>query len=104
MTDKQPRSRIDFAAVAAAALQAAESLLREWLPHGHREGHEWKSLNPTRADSRVGSFSINLNTGAWGYFATSDAGGDLVSLYAYLMCSSTSCRPHARSPSGFWNS
>ena len=84
MTDKQPRSRIDFARVAAAALQAAESLLREWLPHGHREGHEWKSLNPTRADSRVGSFSINLNTGAWGDFATSDAGGDLVSLYAYL--------------------
>lgn len=76
--------RVDFARVADAALHSAESLLREWLPEGRREGHEWKALNPTRADSRVGSFSINLNTGAWGDFATSAAGGDLISLYAYL--------------------
>ena len=40
--------------------------------------------NPTRADRREGSFKINLKTGAWGDFATSERGGDLVALAAYL--------------------
>lgn len=77
-------NRVDIKSVAARALQSADSLVREWLPDGRREGHEWKALNPTRSDSSTGSFSINLNTGAWGDFATGDQGGDLVSLYAYL--------------------
>lgn len=75
---------VDFRGIAAAALAALEGLLHEWLPGGHREGHEYKALNPTRADGRAGSFSINLNTGAWADFATDDKGGDVVSLYAYL--------------------
>ena len=41
------------------------------------------ALNPTRADSTLGSF-INLNTGRWKDFATGDAGGDLISLNAYV--------------------
>jgi putative DNA primase/helicase len=77
-------ARVDIARVAEAARAAADSLVREWLPDGHREGHEWKARNPTRADGRIGSFSINLNSGAWADFATDDKGGDLVSLYAYL--------------------
>jgi len=77
-------SQLPFAAIAAAALNQAESLVAEWLPGGRREGPEWKSLNPTRADGKIGSFSVNLITGAWGDFACDDAGGDLVSLYAYL--------------------
>lgn len=76
--------RLDFARVAAAALAAAESLVAQWLPEGHREGGEWKARNPTRADARIGSFSVNLATGAWADFATDDRGGDLVALYAYL--------------------
>lgn len=76
--------RIDFTGLADAALCRAELLLEQWLPHGRREGHEWKSVNPTRGDRSEGSFSININTGAWGDFATDDAGGDLVSLCAYL--------------------
>lgn len=75
---------MDFRRVADAALASLESLLLEWLPGGHREGHEFKALNPTRADSREGSFSINLNSGAWADFATGDKGGDAISLYAYL--------------------
>lgn len=75
---------IDFSAIASAALGLAESLLAEWLPSGKRDGHEWKSVNPTRADRSAGSFSVSLTTGAWGDFATDDRGGDLVSLYAYL--------------------
>ncbi|WP_239253341.1 VapE domain-containing protein [Candidatus Nitrotoga sp. M5] len=55
-----------------------------WLPGGRREGHEYKSLNPVRADRKVGSFSINVNTGAWADFADDAKGGDLISLYCYL--------------------
>ena len=76
--------RIDFARIADAALGRAEQLLAVWLPQGRREGHEWKSVNPMRSDRSEGSFSININTGAWGDFATDDKGGDLVSLCAYL--------------------
>lgn len=76
--------RIDFAGIADAALGRAEELLEAWLPQGHKAGFEWKSVNPRRADRTEGSFSININTGAWGDFATDDKGGDLVSLCAYL--------------------
>lgn len=79
--------RVDFKQVASAALASAESLLNAWLPNGKREGHEFKALNPTRADNKPGSFSVNLNTGRWADFADSSsdaAGGDLISLYAYL--------------------
>jgi len=76
--------RIDFAAVAAAALSAAERLVPRWLPEGKRNGHEWVSPNPTRSDRHAGSFSVNLTTGAWADFATGDKGGDLVALRAYL--------------------
>lgn len=75
---------IDFKAIAAAALARADTLVGQWLPGGKREGYEYKALNPVRGDRRPGSFSINLNTGAWADFATDDCGGDLISLYAYL--------------------
>lgn len=77
---------IDFKGLAAAALGRAEQLLEAWLPEGKRAGHEYQACNPTRGDASAGSFSININTGCWGDFATDDAGGDLVSLYAYLFC------------------
>lgn len=77
-------SQLPFAAIAAAALNSSESLVAEWLPGGQRVGPEWKALNPTRADGKIGSFSVNLVSGAWGDFACDDKGGDLVSLYAYL--------------------
>jgi predicted P-loop ATPase len=75
---------IDFKAIASRALAIADSLLAQWLPDGRRDGHEWKARNPTRSDSKIGSFSINIVTGAWADFATGDKGGDLVALYAYL--------------------
>ena len=69
---------------AAAALAAAESVLKHWLPNGKRQGHEYQALNPTRNDSSPGSFNINTSTGKWADFATDDKGGDLISLVAYL--------------------
>lgn len=74
--------RIDFEALADAL--HAETLVPQWLPDGSRVGSEWVARNPTRADNRPGSFSINLRSGAWADFATGDEGGDLISLWAYL--------------------
>lgn len=78
------RVEIPYAEIARHALMCAESLLGRWLSDGARMGHEYKARNPLRADNKVGSFSINIITGAWGDFATNDAGKDLISLYAYL--------------------
>jgi hypothetical protein len=76
--------RIAFEHIGRTALAYAGELLRRWLPDGKREGAEWVAINPTRADSRKGSFKVNLKTGVWSDFATGDAGGDLISLAAYL--------------------
>lgn len=54
------------------------------LSGGKRQGHEYLPLNPMRADSRPGSFSINVDNGAWMDGATGDKGGDLVALAAYV--------------------
>ena len=75
---------IDFVVINRAALSVLPSLLDRWLPGGRREGREYTARNPLRADRRPGSFRINLNTGRWADFATGDAGGDVISLSAYL--------------------
>src|SRR4051794_12651127 len=54
------------------------------LPFGRIEGQKYVALNPTRNDSHLGSFKINLSTGQWIDFATDDKGGDIISLRAYL--------------------
>ncbi len=82
--DGQNSKPIDFKAIARVALAQAESLLGDWLSGGKKDGHEYKSTNPTRSDKGVGSFSVNLNKGVWSDFATGDSGADLISLYAYL--------------------
>ena len=76
--------RIDFAAVNRAALAALPALLQRWLPDGRQVGREYLARNPRRADKRAGSFKVNTRTGRWADFATGDAGGDVVSLAAYL--------------------
>jgi uncharacterized protein (DUF927 family) len=76
--------KADFERIKAAALSSIDAVLDHWLPGGKRQGHEYLPLNPRRSDSKPGSFSINLNTGAWSDFATGDKGGDLVALVAYL--------------------
>lgn len=70
--------------IAQLALASAASVLNQWCGGGRVQGREYVTLNPTRADSKPGSFSINLDTGAWADFATGDKGGDLVALVAYL--------------------
>jgi hypothetical protein len=75
---------VDFETVNRAALAMLPSVLARLVPGGERAGGEYAALNPTRADRHVGSFKINLRSGAWADFATGDKGGDPVSLVAYL--------------------
>lgn len=74
----------DIRSVAAVALRHAVALVPELLPEGARKGGEWYACNPTRADRKIGSFSVSLRDGRWHDFACGDGGGDLVSLAAYL--------------------
>ena len=76
--------KTDFKQINAAALSSINAVLNRWLPGGKMHGHEYQAINPTRTDSKLGSFSINTNTGAWADFACDDKGGDLVALVAYL--------------------
>ena len=70
--------------IAAHALNNIDAVLSQWLSGGKHQGHEYLPLNPKRADSQPGSFSINTKTGSWSDFATGDKGLDLVALVAYL--------------------
>jgi putative DNA primase/helicase len=70
--------------VAHELLSRADSLIPQWLPDGKRVGHEWVARNPTRQDTHLGSFKVNLSTGVWCDFATDDKGADLVNLFAYI--------------------
>ena len=82
-TPRRGRS-IRFDRVAGAALADATAVVRGLLPAGRKVGWEWVCLNPRRPDRHAGSFKVNLSTGKWGDFATGDAGGDLISLAAFV--------------------
>lgn len=75
---------IDFEAINVAALPALPALLERWVPGGTRIGREYVVRNPKRHDRRPGSFRVNLQSGRWADFATGEAGGDVISLAAYL--------------------
>lgn len=55
--------------IEAMLLPRIGDLCARLAPDGSRIGHEWQALNPTRADGKRGSFSINLHTGRWADFA-----------------------------------
>lgn len=74
--------KIDFDGINAAALQSLESLVHEWFPNGHREGHEFKIGSLSGEPGR--SLSINLRSGAWKDFASDAGGSDPVSLLAAI--------------------
>jgi hypothetical protein len=76
--------RIDFADVKAATLRSLDFIIPTLLPGGRRQGDEWVVRNPTRNDSKPGSFRVNMRTGVWSDFATSESGGDMIDLYVYL--------------------
>lgn len=81
------KNRVAFKAINDAALPVLPIILARWLPSGRRIGREYIALNPKRADRHLGSFRIVIagpRVGMWADFATSDKGGDVISLAAYL--------------------
>ena len=76
------RDLIDFADLAQALLQRADSLVAAWLPGGQTRGHEYVCADLGGGEG--GSLSVNLKTGVWADFSGDDRGGDLVSLYAAI--------------------
>ncbi|MCU0754637.1 MAG: hypothetical protein MUE46_05875 [Xanthomonadales bacterium] len=75
---------VDFLRVRADALKHVDAVMRAWLPNGRREGADWVTRDPTRADAKHGGFSVNTYTGEWSDLDTGHKGADLVSLVAYL--------------------
>jgi hypothetical protein len=76
--------RVDFSDVKAATLRSLDFIIPRLLPGGKRVGDEWVVRNPTRDDSKPGSFCINMRTGIWSDFAIGDKGGDTIDLYVYI--------------------
>jgi putative DNA primase/helicase len=76
------RSGFDFNSLKNELLSRSESLLRSWFPSGKLVGREFcvGSLNGEAGNS----LKINTRTGQWSDFATGEAGGDLISLYAAI--------------------
>lgn len=78
------KNKNNFEYVSTVARVNAISILQILLPDGKRINNEWVARNPTRDDHKAGSFKVNMRSGQWADFATSDRGGDLIALYAYL--------------------
>ena len=79
-----PGANLDFQAINRRAAKDMRGILMRFLPGGLVRGQEYVARNPTRADRKLGSFKINLQTGRWSDFATGDSGGDVISLIAYV--------------------
>jgi hypothetical protein len=75
---------IDFHRVNCAAVLSLPAIVARLLPGGKIHSREYVVRNPRRFDRHPGSFRINLPTGQWADFATTDRGGDPVSLIAWL--------------------
>lgn len=75
-------NKIDFQQINGHALSALETLVHEWFPQGHKEGHEFKVGSLSGEPGR--SMSINLRTGAWKDFASDAGGSDPISLLAAI--------------------
>ena len=79
------RKMIDFAGLAAAALQHVDGLLARWLPNGVERNGRWYVGD---FDGSPGeSANVNMRTGQWIDNAApdEDKGGDLISLKARIL-------------------
>src|SRR4051794_9541331 len=74
---KRPfRRGLDFQKIAAAARADALYVCQQLLPGGKRVGNEYVVRNPKRADTKPGSFKVNIRTGCWCDFAIGTGGRD----------------------------
>lgn len=84
MSIKHNQAKVDFNQLNRQINPYFSLLLKQLLPGGRLENHEYVALNPTRYDKHPGSFRINTFTGKWADFATGDKGRDFISLWAYV--------------------
>jgi predicted P-loop ATPase len=76
----------DFSTVGRAALNSIQSLLEEWFPDGVVEGGNEFCIG-SRSGEAGQSLRIRLHgekAGVWSDFSDGAAGGDLISLYAFI--------------------
>ena len=57
-----PFPSASFEELANACLARAQTLVPQWLPHGHREGDNGIADDPVRSGYVI---RVNLKTGAW---------------------------------------
>jgi len=73
---------LDFSGLNQTLMSDIRGHVSHWLPGGKIIGHEY-CVGDLRA-AKGDSLRVNLSTGKWSDFATGDAGGDLISLYAAI--------------------
>nr|MBL8411659.1 DUF927 domain-containing protein [Dechloromonas sp.] len=70
--------------IAGAALASFDTVMEHCgMGGGKDQAREYLALNPKRSDGKLGSLSINRDSGAGGDFATGDTWGDLVAMTAW---------------------
>ncbi len=77
---RRSRPRVNIAEVARTARPRVLELCQRWLPGGRLMGHEW-TCGSLFGQAGM-SCKVNIRTGRWADFASSDKGGDAVSLCA----------------------
>lgn len=75
---------IDFDKLNIYLLPSMEAIAREFAPGGMLRGKEYVTLNPRRADSDIGSFSVNIQTGVWKDFSSGEGGKGAISLCMFI--------------------
>jgi putative DNA primase/helicase len=76
------RPRLDFPAIARAALPHLPELCRRWLPGGRLVGRNW--ICGSLRGERGRSCRVSLATGRWADFSTGETGGDAIDLCAAI--------------------
>lgn len=86
MSQTAPRL-LDVSEIARMLDARADTLAKELLPDGRRNGHEWVARCPWRGDRTPGSFSVHLGgakSGVWRDFAANE-GGDMLDLVGRVL-------------------
>lgn len=81
-----PRNGPSAAEIAGMLAGRIEALVRDLLPHGRREGHEWKVGSVDGEPGR--SLSVHLvgqRAGVWADFSSADQKGDALDLVAAVL-------------------
>lgn len=76
---------INFSRIRSDSIPYIPAILNRLLAGGYIQGSEYVVKNPKRADTRAGSFKVNIHTGKWADWAVGARGNDITSLIAYLL-------------------